>query len=378
MALSSEVLRGLSGLGLAAPTSWDEQPRELLGLPVPEPLRQFAAIEWPEGIAFSLDPSATGPVSDEQWLRRVEFAGVWAPDEPIRHADGPAPLVGIATPNDDWAVLRLDDPNPSNPTVYFLLHDDPGQSLGTGVPLGALLDALCVRADVVLSSDVRLPRRRLTHPDRIRSLLYEEATQLDDLKPLRRLENLALDSCELPDLEALSAVPTLRRLFATHCRIADWSGLSLLTHLTDLHLTACDLTELGPLLDHLPALERVTVAGCPLGLAARADIARLPAPVFLPHPDAIETEVNEALLELHQYEIHGACVRWNDGYMVGLWSNQDYLSWYRIDVDRFRTALKERRYLWDIRSWIEACPEVFDVGWASRWNGLGLRPWLRA
>ncbi|WP_433934225.1 hypothetical protein AB3662_06955 [Sorangium cellulosum] len=47
MVLSSEVLRSLSGLGIAAPTSWDEQPRELLGLPLPEPLRQFAAIEWP-------------------------------------------------------------------------------------------------------------------------------------------------------------------------------------------------------------------------------------------------------------------------------------------------------------------------------------------
>ncbi|WP_155798033.1 hypothetical protein [Sorangium cellulosum] len=52
--------------------------------------------------------------------------------------------------------------------------------------------------------------------------------------------------------------------------------------------------------------------------------------------------------------------------------------WYRIDIDRFRTALKERRYPWDIRSWIEACPMVFDVGWASRWSDLGLRPWLHA
>ncbi|WP_437962766.1 hypothetical protein WME76_46935 (plasmid) [Sorangium sp. So ce119] len=373
MALSSEVLSGLSGLGIAAPTRWDEQPRELLGLPVPEPLRQFAAIEWPEGIGFSLDPRAAGPVADEPWLRRVEFAGVWAPDVPIRHADGPAPLVAIATPNDDWAVLRLDDPDPSNPTVYFLLHDDPGQVLGAGVPLGSVLDALCLRASEVVS-----PRGRAAHPDRIRSLLYEEATRLDDLRPLRRLENLALDGCELPDLGALSAVPTLRRLFATHCRIADWSGLSLLPHLTDLHVSACDLTEFGPLLDHLPALERVTVAGNPLGLAARSDVARLPAPVVSPHPDAIEMEVNEALVELRQYQIYGACARWSDGYLIGLRSPRGCLMWYQVDVDRFRTALKERRHPWDIRTWIEACPMVFDVGWASRWNDLGLRPWLHA
>jgi hypothetical protein len=245
------------------------------------------------------------------------------------------------------------------------------------VPLGSVLDALCVRASHVLSSP-----GRLTRLDRIRSLLYEEATQLDDLRPLRGLENLALDSCELPDLGALSAVPTLRRLFATHCRIADWSGLCALTHLTDLHVTACDLTDLGPLLDRLPALERVTAAGNPLGLAARADVARLPAPVFWPHPDAIEMEVNEALVELRQYQIYGACARWDDGYLVGLWSARGSLTWYRIDIDRFRTALrtalKERRHPWDIRSWIEACPTVFDVGWASRWSELGLRPWLHA
>lgn len=108
---------------------------------LPEPMRQFIHdVTWPKRHRYENNEES----EIEVWL--VKFVGQgWVNPEHYRLQEEPScPLCSIGqTDGGNYTLcFRLDDDNPSDPLVYTLDHDWPGQTLGDGIPLSVFLRSL--------------------------------------------------------------------------------------------------------------------------------------------------------------------------------------------------------------------------------------------
>lgn len=136
MPLSHVIQSRLIRLGATLPTAWDA-PTHLGEHELAEPLRQLAGVTWPD-VSFENDEE------DELWTWMLELGGIdWLDTSEIDlDHEGPLAHLGVADGGNYFLVLRMDDPDPSDPVVYQVDHDDPGQTLHGGVRLSRLLGSL--------------------------------------------------------------------------------------------------------------------------------------------------------------------------------------------------------------------------------------------
>ncbi|HEY1013749.1 MAG TPA: hypothetical protein VGE07_13645 [Herpetosiphonaceae bacterium] len=136
VSLAPAALALIARLGGQAPVAPPADPAQVNGHSVPAPLRQLLAVAWPDA-TFASSPRAAGR---SVWLVRFGL-GFWIDPAEIRVADrGARPLYGIGQTDGGNYLLAIDlaDPEPADPLIYQLDHDDADQTLG-GVRLSAFL-----------------------------------------------------------------------------------------------------------------------------------------------------------------------------------------------------------------------------------------------
>jgi hypothetical protein len=192
----------------------------------------------------------------------------------------------------------------------------------------------------------------------VRSISLTQSADLNDLQYFPNLENLQLLHCTLTDLGALRHVPKLLRLFVIESSVGDWSSVRTHGALKELHTPACGLSELTFFPDHLNA---ATVTANPLGLSASADLARLPrAMSHLPHPDADELELNDAL---RSRGVQACCATWEQQRHIV----QTPGAWRKLDPAGLRSALDSGA---QVMEWINAIPATRSPQWHWEWTHL--------
>jgi hypothetical protein len=137
--LAPEVLAQIARLGGRAPADPAPGKDTINGRALPPATRQLLAVKWPPATYAS-----RGDRGRQVWL--VQFGMSWWVDpEEIAVADrGDRPLVAFGqTDGGNYLLaLDLDDPNPADPLIYQLDHDDPDQTLAAEARLSAFLQAL--------------------------------------------------------------------------------------------------------------------------------------------------------------------------------------------------------------------------------------------
>jgi hypothetical protein len=140
-ALSPAVAAALSRLAVERAPVDSREPLEIEGHEVPAAIEQLLfRLKWPDRTYHVLDEDG----EEEVWGLRFGIVGWVDPRETrIRDAEG-RPLVRVAEADggNDLLVVALDDPNPADPQVYLIDHDDPDQALEASGPLSAFLSSL--------------------------------------------------------------------------------------------------------------------------------------------------------------------------------------------------------------------------------------------
>lgn len=120
MPLIAIVQSRLTRLGATLPTDWDE-PAQLEGHDLPEPLRQLACVKWPKEVTYKNEDI------DQPWVWGLEVGGLaWLDTNEIGvEHDGPLAILGIADGGNVFIVVRMDDPDPTDPVVYQVDRIEP-------------------------------------------------------------------------------------------------------------------------------------------------------------------------------------------------------------------------------------------------------------
>ena len=137
MPLSDAVLSQLVRLGATLPTSWNE-PTHLDGHELPEPFRQLACVTWPQGVSYQNDSTHRVWV----WMLALGALAAFDMSEVGGSHEGPLAILGDADGGNYWILLRIDDPDPSDPIVYKVDHSEPDDELYGDVPLSSFLESL--------------------------------------------------------------------------------------------------------------------------------------------------------------------------------------------------------------------------------------------
>lgn len=137
MPLSDLVQSHIVRLGAILPTSWDE-PTHLDDHEIPEPFRQLACVTWPQGVSFQSDST------HRLWVWMLELGALDGFDmsEVGGSHEGPLAILGDADGGNYWILLRIDDPDPSDPVVYKVDHAESDEPLRGDVPLSSFLASL--------------------------------------------------------------------------------------------------------------------------------------------------------------------------------------------------------------------------------------------
>lgn len=185
MPLIAIVQSRLTRLGATLPTDWDE-PAQLEGHDLPEPLRQLACVKWPKEVTYKNEDI------DQPWVWGLEVGGLaWLDTNEIGvEHDGPLAILGIADGGNVFIVVRMDDPDPTDPVVYQVDHDDPEQTLFGDVRLSTFLASLRPEGDgestLAPITDVDPQFMSLLHPEVVWDRLDEAAQRVRprDVAPL--------------------------------------------------------------------------------------------------------------------------------------------------------------------------------------------------
>jgi len=135
--LSPKVIEQIQRMGGKMPDKPPAGERILQNFLLPKALEMFADVTWPakeyRGNRYELWMIEFGYFGEVEELEKMQVADI--EDRSLVH-------IAFTDGGNYFLVIDLYDPNPSDPVVYKLDHDWPGQSPGLRIPLSKLLSDL--------------------------------------------------------------------------------------------------------------------------------------------------------------------------------------------------------------------------------------------